>query len=176
MFDSNPELKTFHETKQTQDSANWWAAMTTEFQNMEQKQVWEVLPKTAIPANRKVIGARWVYAKKADGRFRERCVAKGFSQIPGKDFQENHAPVVSDTTLHLLLAIKTAFKLSSGQFDIETAFLYGELEEELLMAIPDGYPEYMKEKHNIVIAPKTQCLKLTKAIYGLVQAARQWWK
>jgi Reverse transcriptase (RNA-dependent DNA polymerase) len=44
------------------------------------------------------------------------------------------------------------------------------------MAIPNGYPEYMKEKHNIDVYPKTQCLKLTKAIYGLVQAARQWWK
>jgi Reverse transcriptase (RNA-dependent DNA polymerase) len=44
------------------------------------------------------------------------------------------------------------------------------------MATPDGYPEYMKEKHIIDVDLKTQCLKLTKAIYGLVQAARQWWK
>jgi Reverse transcriptase (RNA-dependent DNA polymerase) len=138
MFDNNPEPKSYNETKQTQDFANWWAAMKTEFQYMEQKRVWEVLPKTSIAANRKVIGARWVYTKKADGRFRARCIAKRFSQIPGNDFQENHAPVVSDTTLHLLLAIKTAFKLSSGQFDIKTAFLYGELEEELWMAISDG--------------------------------------
>jgi Reverse transcriptase (RNA-dependent DNA polymerase) len=115
-----------------------------EFQNTEQKKVLEVLPKTSIPANQNVIRARWVYAKKADGQFRVRCVAKGFSQIPGKDFQDNHAQVVSDTTLHLLLAIKTSFKLSSGQFDIETAFLYRELEEELWMVIPDGYPKYMK--------------------------------
>jgi hypothetical protein len=54
MFDSNPEPKSFHETKQIQDSANWWAAMTTEFQNMEQKKVWEVLPKTSIPVNQKL--------------------------------------------------------------------------------------------------------------------------
>jgi Reverse transcriptase (RNA-dependent DNA polymerase) len=89
---------------------------------------------------------------------------KGFSQIPGKVFQENHAPVVSDRTLHLLLAIKTEFKLSSVQFDIVTAFLYGELEEELWMAIPNGYPEFKKEKHNKIVDPKTQCLRLIKAI------------
>jgi hypothetical protein len=53
--------------------------------------------------------------------------------------------------------------------DIETAFLYGGLEEELWMAIPNGYPRYMKEKHHIDVDPKTQCLKLAKAIYGLVQ-------
>jgi hypothetical protein len=66
MFDSNTELKSFHETKQTQDSTNWWAAMTTDFQDMEQKKVSEALHKTSIPVPRKVIGARWVYAKKAD--------------------------------------------------------------------------------------------------------------
>jgi Reverse transcriptase (RNA-dependent DNA polymerase) len=71
--------------------------------------------------------------------------------------KENHAPVISDKTLNLLLAIKTASKLSSGQFDIETAFLYKELEEEIWMSIPDGYNEYMKEKHNITVDPKTQC-------------------
>jgi hypothetical protein len=41
------------------------------------------------------------------------------------------------------------------------------------MAIPDGYPKYMKEKHNVIVNPKTQCLKLTKSIF---QAARQLWK
>jgi hypothetical protein len=52
-------------------------------------------------------------------------------QAPGKDFQENHAPVISDTTLHLLMIIKTIFKLEAGQFDIETAFLYGKIDEDL---------------------------------------------
>jgi Reverse transcriptase (RNA-dependent DNA polymerase) len=68
-------------------------------------------------------------------------VAKGFSQIPGYDFQENHAPVVSDTTLHVLMVIKTLLKLEGGQFDIETAFLYRELEEELWTEIPEGFPK-----------------------------------
>jgi hypothetical protein len=46
---------------------------------MEQKKVWEIIPKTQVPAGRKVIGARWVLARKDDGRYRARCVAKGFS-------------------------------------------------------------------------------------------------
>jgi hypothetical protein len=98
------------------------------------------------------------------------------SQIPGKDFQENHATVVSDTTLHLIMVIKTMLILEAGQFDIETAFLYGKLEEDLWMVIPEGYERYVKEKHNKDIDTKTHCLKLTKAIDGLVQSAQQWWK
>jgi Reverse transcriptase (RNA-dependent DNA polymerase) len=143
---------------------------------MEQKRVWEIRPKISVPKGRKIIGARWVFARKDDGRYRARCVAKGFSQIPGKDFQENHAPVVSDTTIHLILAIKILNKLSAGQFDIETAFLYGNLDEELWMELPEGYSRFRKERHIEDIDRTKHCLLLTKAIYGLVQAARQWWK
>jgi transposase InsO family protein len=176
VYDGNPEPKHYLEARTSPDSSNWWEAMCTEFKNMESKEVWQIRPKTEVPTNRKIIGARWVYAKKDDGRYRARCVAKGFSQIPGKDFQENHAPVVSDTTMHILLVIKSLFGLKAGQFDIETAFLYGELEETLWMEIPDGYIDFLKETKNQTIDKRTHCLLLTKAIYGLVQAARQWWK
>jgi hypothetical protein len=128
---------------------------------------------------------------KDDGRYRARTVAKGFTQIPGKDFQENHSPVVNDTTFHTILVLKIILKLEAGQFDIETAFLYGELEEELWMDFPDGYVDYIQEQISngkTESIPKQEgidlkqinkqeyCLELKKAIYGLVQAARQWWK
>jgi hypothetical protein len=45
-----------------------------------------------------------------------------------------------------------------------------------MMAIPEGYEIYVKGQHNKEINTKPHCLKLTKAIYGLVQVARQWWK
>jgi hypothetical protein len=71
---------------------------------------------------------------------------------------------------------KDGIAVGSGQFHIETAFLYGKLEEDRWMVIPDGYQDYEKEKFNENIDSKTHCLKLTREIYGLVQAARQWWK
>ena len=107
--------------------------MITEFENADSKNVWRIIKKSNLPKGRKIIGNRWVFARKDDGRFRARTVAKGFSQIPGKDFQENHAPVVHDTTFHLVLVLKLLFKLQSRQFDIETAFLYGMFDEEISM-------------------------------------------
>ncbi len=83
--------------------------------------------------------------------------------------------MVHDTTFRLILTIKLLHGLQSRHFDIETAFLYGNLDEEIYMAIPDGYEEYMKEKDRYITS-KDYCLLLTKALYGLVQAARQWWK
>jgi hypothetical protein len=67
-----------------------------------------------------------------------------------------------------MIVINTVLQLEVGQFDIETAFLYGKLEEDLWMVIPDGYQNYVKEKFNENIDPETHCLKLTRAIYGLV--------
>jgi hypothetical protein len=60
---------------------------------------------------------------------------------PGKDFQENNTPVISDTTLHLLMVIQTVLQLEAGQFDIEAALLYIKLEVDLWMVIPDGYQD-----------------------------------
>ena len=70
--------------------------MCTEFENIEKKNVWQIVEKSKVPESRQIIGNRWVFVKKDDGRFRARTVAKGYNQIPGKDFQENHAPVVND--------------------------------------------------------------------------------
>jgi hypothetical protein len=182
MFNTSPEPQTFLESQQCHDAPLWWKAVSLEFMNMEEKQVWTIILKSNVPLKRHIIGTRWVFAQKEDGRYRARCVAKGFSQIPGKDFQEHHAPVITDTTTHLLFVLQTILRLSNGQFDIETAFLYGDLDEKLWMELPDGYIRYLKEKclrNNTIyinISSQTHCLLLTKAIYGLVQAARQWWK
>jgi Reverse transcriptase (RNA-dependent DNA polymerase) len=83
---------------------------------------------------------------------------------------------MTELAFRLALIIKVLMKLRTGQFDIETAFLYSDLEEEIYMRMPKGYAQYLLEVHNKEIAPNTFVLLLNKAIYGLVQAARQWWK
>jgi Reverse transcriptase (RNA-dependent DNA polymerase) len=76
----------------------------------------------------------------------------------------------------LALIIRVLMKRRNSQFDIETAFLYSDLDEEIYMRIPEGYVRYMLEVHKITIDTSTHMNLLKKAIYGLVQAARQWWK
>jgi hypothetical protein len=74
------------------------------------------------------------------------------------------------------LILKLLFGLHAEQYDIETAFLEGNLDEEIYMLLPEGYADYLKEKHGCEINEDEYCLKLHMAIYGLVQAAWQWWK
>jgi hypothetical protein len=60
--------------------------MCVEFRNMEHKQVWVITPNTSVPTQMKIIGSCWVLARKYDGHYWARCVGKGFSQVPRKDF------------------------------------------------------------------------------------------
>jgi Reverse transcriptase (RNA-dependent DNA polymerase) len=95
-YDSNPQSDA--QALLSKKSKYWWKAMITEFLICEEKKAWVIVPKSKVPKGRKIIGNRWVYAEKNDGTYRSRTVAKGFSEIPGKDFQEHHSPVVHDTT------------------------------------------------------------------------------
>jgi Reverse transcriptase (RNA-dependent DNA polymerase) len=128
------------------------------------------------PAGRKVVGNRWVLTEKDDGTLRSSTVAQVFSKVPGKDITDSHAPVMTAVAFRLVLIIQVLMKLRTRQFHIETAFLYSDLDEEIYMRIPEGYARYMLEVHNKMIDPSTHVLFLKKAIYGLVQVARQWWK
>lgn len=104
--------------------------------------------------------------QKKSGVFRARLVACGYSQVPGVDFTENYSPVVNDVTVRILLVAMIVLQLSATIVDVETAFLYGELEEEVYMENPDGLEDSNED----------EALLLTSTIYGLVQSARQYYK
>ena len=65
-------------------------------------------------------------------------MACGYSQIPGVDFTKNYSPVVNDITFRFLSIAQTVFGLKTKIVDVETAFLYGNLEEEIFMECPPG--------------------------------------
>jgi Reverse transcriptase (RNA-dependent DNA polymerase) len=122
IYDGSPDPKTYAEAMTSSDRQNWCDAMCTEFANMHTKQVWTIIPKSSIPNSRKIIGNRWVFVQKDDGRIRARTVEKGFAQIPGKDFQENQSSVINDTTFHSVLVLKILFKLKLDSLILKLLF------------------------------------------------------
>jgi Reverse transcriptase (RNA-dependent DNA polymerase) len=71
------------------------------------------------------------FKMKRKGVFRARLVACGYSQIPGVDFNESFAPVINDVSFRIMLIIKLAWGLQATIIDVETAFLHGNLQEEI---------------------------------------------
>ena len=167
------EPKTFQEAWHSpvkEDRENWQKAIRKEIKSMINKGVWRKVDKKNIPSNRRLIGNKWVFKIKRDGTYRARLVALGYSQIPGVDYTDNFAPVAHDVSFRIALARMMVEKLDSLVMDVETAFLYGDIEEEIFMKSPVGMEEIDPG------ASPEDCYQLKKGIYGLCQAARQFWK
>ena len=107
--------------------------------------MWQHRTKSDIPSDCRLIGSKWVFKVKNSGTYRARCVALGYSQIPGVDFMENFSPVVNDVTLRACLIISIQKSWSRRTLDVETAFLEGDLEEEIFMKMPPGYKEVLRD-------------------------------
>ena len=133
--------------------------------------VWKHAKRKDCPNDGRLVGCRWVFKVKRYGVYCARLVAKGFSQIPGIDFTDNYSPVVNDVTFRVVVARILIENLKGKVVGIDNAFLNGDLEHEIYMKIPEGYDEVINQE-----VGKEECLILWKAIYGLVQAARQFGK
>jgi hypothetical protein len=160
--------QSYKEAIQGPQGRYWQEAMVEEYQALIQNQTWTL---SDLPAGRKPIGGRWVYAikYKADGsieRFKARWVAKGFSQRPGYDFVHTYAPTVMASTVRTVLALVATEDLEFDIVDITAAYLNGDLDEDVYMIQPTGFTSN----------DASRVCKLKKAIYGLKQAGRQWWK
>ena len=155
------------------DRMKWRGAITKEFKDMREKGVWKKVKLSDIPKDRRLIGCRWVHKVKRNGVSRARLVALGYSQVPGLDYTDNFAPVIQDVTFRLICLMMLMHGWLAEIVDIETTFLYGELEEQIFMKIPDEYEVVVKDDK---INRNEDCFMLIRTIYGTVQAARQFYK
>lgn len=103
-----------------------------------------------------------MYVIKPNGLYKARLVAKGFTQVEEIDFQETFSPVAQYEAIRFLLTHATLEDWEIEALDIKTAFLYGELDEEIYMEQPEGFVKKGQEGH---------VCRLKKAIYGLKQAS-----
>jgi Reverse transcriptase (RNA-dependent DNA polymerase) len=98
---------------------------------MASRNVWDVLSNEEVSKDRRCIKCRWILNIKRNGVFRARLVACGYSQVPGVDFNESFAPVINDVSFCVMLIIKLTRGLQATIIDVETAFLHGNVQQEI---------------------------------------------
>ena len=162
------EPKNLKEARASPEWPQWDKAMADEMTSLVSKGTWEIIKKEDLPEGRKPLRNMWIYKKKKNKegqvvRFKCRLVIKGYSQVEGIDYFETFASVAKFNTIRLIIALSAEFKWNLTQMDVKTAFLNGDLEEEIYMLPPEGYTTDV-------------LLKLKKGLYGLKQAPRQWSK
>jgi hypothetical protein len=145
----------------------WQEAMDAEYKSLMENRTWDLVP---LPLDRKTINCKWVYKLKPDGRYKARLVAKGYTQIHGIDYTETFAPVAKFASIRAILAIAAIEDLEIQQMDVKSAFLNGDLKEEVYIDQPEGY-EVKIDTDN---SQKLAC-KLRKTLYGLKQSPREWY-
>ena len=170
------EPKDYKEMKTTNatERAHWEDDMKKEFNDFHNRNVWSFAKRSDVPDGRKVLGVKWVYKYKRNGVYHSCLVCKGYNQIPGVDFTESFAPVVNDASMHIVLILMLAFGWDARVLDVETAFLEGKLDEDIYIEIPEGMAELFGLPDGVGV--ETHVLKLNSSMYGLIQAACQFYK
>nr|GEW81692.1 hypothetical protein [Tanacetum cinerariifolium] len=164
-FLTSVEPKTY---KDALNQSCWIEAMQKELNEFEQLKVWELVPR---PNKVMVITLKWIYKVKLDDlggilKNKARLVARGYRQEEGIDFEESFAPVARIEAIRIFLVFVAHKNMVVYQMDVKTAFLNGNLREEVYVSQPDGFVDPDNPNH---------VYKLKKALYGLKQAPRAWY-
>ena len=151
---------TIAEAYASPDADDWKEAVQSEIDSILSKGTWEL---TERPYGCKPVGCKWVFKKKLrpDGtieKYKTRLVAKGYTQKEGEDFFDTYSHVARLTIIRALLSLAASYGLIVHQMDVKTAFLNGELDEEIYMDQPDGF---------VVMGQESKVCKLSKSLCGL---------
>eukprot|EP00253_Pinus_taeda_P019240 PITA_19240 len=139
--------------------------MDEELEQIEKNNTWELFPR---PKDKNVIGTKWIFKNKLNEngeviRNKARLVCKGYAQQEGIDFEETFAPIARLEAIRMFLALSSFQKFKVFQMDVKSAFLNGDLEEEVYIEQRDGF---------ILGNDQKLVCRLKKALYGLKQAPR----
>lgn len=163
-LDEEEAMISYQECVKSKDSKEWEKAINEEKESLEKNKTWELIDEK-YAQGKQILTSRWVFKIKEDGRYRARLVARGCQQHKNSlDFKETYSCVVNAPSLRIILALAAMKNLNFLTFDIKSAFLNGDLHEEIFMKLPEGFNH-----------PRKVCL-LKKALYGLRQAPLQWFK
>lgn len=164
---------TLDQAKASPEWPKWQSALNAEYNSLRKRGVFGPLISN-LPS--KPIGHKLIFMRKRDEdgkivRFKVRLVAQGFTQRPGVDYKQTYSLVMDSTSFRYILSLAVQLSLETRLLDVVTAYLYGDLHEEMYIKPPPGY----LTKQVSPKSTKNSGLRLYKASYGLKQAGRTWY-
>jgi hypothetical protein len=164
-MDPDPEPKSLIECRKRLDWDKWKAAIEAELRSLCQREVFGL----AVPTPPKVIlvGCKWVFLWKRNEhgqvvRYKTRLVAQGFTQRPGIDYDETYSPIMSGILFRYLISMAANMNLKIQLMDVVTAYLYGSLDSEIYMKVPEGLKIPGPNQNRNMFS-----VRLQQSLYGL---------
>lgn len=163
---TDDEPQTYDDAMASSDSRKWKEAMDTEISALIENGTWQCVDKVDDMES-EIIECKWVFKKKKDesgnvAKYKARLVARGFQQ-KGMSFSDIYSPVAKLPSIRVFLAVCNKFDMKIHQLDVCSAFLNGDIKENVYITLPKGF----KEKEGTVC-------KLRKSLYGLKSSPKNW--
>ena len=95
-----------------------------------------------------------------DPKFKVRFVAKGFSQVKDRDYDETFSPTAKLVSLRTLLQLSANKNMMIHSMDVKAAYLNADIDFDLYVSQPEGYEIFDNFGNKLVC-------KLHKSLYGL---------
>ena len=161
------EPQTYKEAVNSTESLIWKEVIKSEINSILHNHTWELVD---LPSGCKPLSSKWIFKRKrkVDGsidKYKARLVIKGYRQTEGLDYFDTYSPMTRINSIRMVLAIAELKDLEVHQMDVKTAFLNGDLNEEIYMEQPEGFSAPGQEM---------KVCRLIKSLYGLKQAPKQW--
>jgi hypothetical protein len=183
--DSKADTLTQSQMLSDPDRLSFIQSQLPEIQGLLTMDVFNIKKMSELPPRARLLSSIWSYKCKRSPtgqilKHKSRLCVDGPQQEFGRDFWETYAPVISWTTIHLLLLLASISGLKTRQVDYTQAFPQAPLDDPVFMRMPQGWfvddqgilqphpdPKYHDRNHFI---------QLKKNLYGCKQAARNWFK
>jgi hypothetical protein len=127
------EPNSWREMQKSTHVAKWQLACDEEMDSLRKLNCWQVVPLSSVPPGTPIMGSRWTFKAKTDQhggitRLRARFVCQGFSQVKDVSYWESFSPVVSFTTIRLLIALTALPHWHAIHYDVSVAFITAEID------------------------------------------------
>lgn len=168
----DPDSPSWKEAIASSEKDKWMEGAQAELRSLEEMEVYQLIPRSDVPPNRKILRGKFVCKLKRDEtgnpvRHKVRWVAKGFQQVWGGDYTDTTSPTACLESMRTVLHLAASNDWRTDQYDVKTAFLNG--------VLPDGEEQFIEQPPGFVIVGKESFVwRLLRGLYGMRQSSRIW--